>query len=154
MKIDELREELYEASMHVEKVLWLGGMYTSAISQELLEFIEFAEPEELIDLFGPGEDNVGYEYLGEGEYQLAAEQIVEENSGFLVICEAATPRDIKFNPEGEITSWSEGGVYWIINAYGDSLEEATRKALRIREERFEQEVKKQREASNAAHSST
>ena len=148
MNTEKRREALYEASMHVDHVLWLGGMHPNGVSGKLVELIEDTEPAELIELFGLGEDSSVLEFL-EGDHELAAEFLVEEKSGFVVACETPVPQHISFNPEGEATSWCMGGVYWTFKAYGDTPEEAIEKALRIQQEWFEQEAQRQWEEKNA-----
>ncbi len=147
MNAEELREKLYEAGMHVDHMLWLGGMNHNA-SEKLIELLEYDELEEVVELFGLEKDSSVLEFL-EDEPETAAEFLVEEKNGFVALCEAAVPRDISFNPAGKVESWSTGGVYWIIKTYGDTPEKAVEKALLIQQERFTQETQRQWEKKNA-----
>ena len=143
MNTEELREKLWEPSMHVDHVLWLGGMHPNGVSEKLIELLEYDTPKEVAELFELGKNSYVLECLEGEEYGLAAASLVEEKTGFVVMCEAPVPQYIRLNPAGEVESWSTGGIYWIIKAYGESPDEAIKKALLIYKKQFEQEVKKQ-----------
>ena len=82
----------------------------------LEDMLSSQDEDEMAKLFGL--DNVNL------DSEIAFDLILDQREGWLVLGEGAQPRNPSFDKKGEVTGYTFGGVYTMLYAYKDTLEEA------------------------------
>ena len=105
----------------------------------LEEMLSSQDEEEVAELFGLDDVNL--------DSEIAFELILDQRKGWLVLGEGAHPRNPSFDKDGKVTGYTCGGVYNMLYAYQDTLEEALTdiaiQAEAIREDVFNKARKEQ-----------
>jgi len=132
----QIANKVANSTMKINKIIWIAASPQCNDLKELLgeltidqwksvfpdldiddEFYEDADEEELVDF-------VIYAY----------------KHGFLARIQVAVPFNIRFDEDGDVRSYSSGGMYRLQTIYAETTEELIEKSIKVGEKIFKQEA--------------